>query len=230
APVAIINNDDRLVAAFRGDIPGRVLTFGIQNEADYRATRIRYSPSETLFAVESGDMVVELSTHLVGQYNVSNVLGAIALGHSVGLSLASIRPGLDASGVVPGRLETVREGPPCLVMVDYAHTPDALERVLTNARNMTDKKLIVVFGCGGDRDPGKRPLMGKAAGVLADRVVVTNDNPRTEDPVKIGNHVMEGVSESGIDPTKVTPELDRRKAFEAAIEMASDGAVVLIAG
>jgi UDP-N-acetylmuramoyl-L-alanyl-D-glutamate--2,6-diaminopimelate ligase len=148
----------------------------------------------------------------------------------VGLKLDDIRNGLDALEHVPGRLESVREGQDFLVLVDYAHTPDALERVLTNARGMTQGRLIVVFGCGGDRDPGKRPLMGKIAGELADYVVVTNDNPRTEDPAFIANGVMEGVRASGVSPDKVVLELDRRAAIGKAIAAASAGDVLVIAG
>jgi UDP-N-acetylmuramoyl-L-alanyl-D-glutamate--2,6-diaminopimelate ligase len=124
----------------------------------------------------------------------------------------------------------VREGQPFLVLVDYAHTPDALERVLTNARQMADGKLIVVFGCGGDRDPGKRPLMGKAAGDLADYVVVTNDNPRTEEPGLIAAGVMEGVGKSQVTDENVALILDRREAIRQALMVAEPGDVVVIAG
>jgi len=229
-PVSVLNIDDPTIAQWKSDIPGQVLTIGIDAPADYRATNIQFSANETRFRMELADAAVDFRTHLVGKYNVQNVLGAVALSHGVGLKLDDIRNGLDALEHVPGRLESVREGQDFLVLVDYAHTPDALERVLTNARGMTQGRLIVVFGCGGDRDPGKRPLMGKIAGELADYVVVTNDNPRTEDPAYIANGVMEGVRASGVATEKVVLELDRRAAIGKAIAAASAGDVVVIAG
>ncbi len=229
-PVAILNVDDPTVRTFHKDLPGRVLTVGVEQPADYRAKSIKFSPNETTFSMEMADAVVELRTHLVGMYNVQNVLGAVALAHSAGLPLDAIRNGLDALEVVPGRLEPVREGQPFLVVVDYAHTPDALERVLANAREMTTGQLIAVFGCGGDRDPGKRPLMGKAAGELADKVIVTNDNPRTEDPEFIAAGVLEGIKASGISDNNFTLQLDRREAIRYAIQLAQPGDVVVIAG
>lgn len=229
-PVSVLNIDDERVRGMRDEIPGRVLTVGIETPADYRARDIAFSPTETTFRMEMADAVVDLSTHLVGMYNVQNVLGAVALAHGVGLSLDAIRDGLAALEVVPGRLETVREGQPFLVLVDYAHTPDALERVLGNAREMAEGRLIVVFGCGGDRDPGKRPLMGKAAGDLADYVVVTNDNPRTEEPGLIAAGVMEGVSKSKVADEHVALILDRREAIRQAVSVALPGDVVVIAG
>ena len=228
--VSVLNIDDELVKGMLPEIPGRVLTISTRQDADYRASDIRFGDNHTTFKLHVADAVTEIRTHLVGEYNVQNVLGAVALAHGVGLPLEAIRNGLDALEIVPGRLESVREGQPFLVLVDYAHTPDALERVLENARKMTRGKLIVVFGCGGDRDPGKRPLMGKAAGVLADRVVVTNDNPRTEDPVRIAAGVMEGVKASGISEDSVSLVLDRRVAIGQALAMAQDGDVVVIAG
>lgn len=230
-PVAVFNRDDELSMKIKDEITGHVLTVGVENPSDYRAKDIRFSPRETTFRMEMADAVVELSTHLVGLYNVYNVLGAVALAHGVGVSLESIHNGLAALEVVPGRLEPVREGQPFLVLVDYAHTPDALERVLTNARQMAgDKRLITVFGCGGDRDPGKRPLMGRAAAELADYAILTNDNPRTEDPAKIVEDVVRGIPAEAADEKRVTVILDRRAAIHHALGLAQEGDVVVIAG
>lgn len=229
-PVSVLNIDDPLVQDMKSDIPGKVLTTSIETAADYRARDITFGADQTTFRMEMADAVVDLSTHLVGLYNVQNVLGAVALAHGMGLSLDAIRDGLAALEVVPGRLEPVREGQPFLVLVDYAHTPDALERVLMNARQMAQGRLIVVFGCGGDRDPGKRPLMGKAAGDLADYVVVTNDNPRTEEPGLIAAGVMEGVNHSLVKDENVALILDRREAIHQAVSVAEPGDIVVIAG
>lgn len=229
-PVAVVNVDDPLAAEMRLSIPGRVLTTGIDTPADYRARDIRFSPNETTFRIEMADAVVDFSTHLMGMYNIQNVLGAVALAHGAGLSLDAIRDGLAALEVVPGRLEAVREGQPFQVLVDYAHTPDALERVLSTARHMSDGKLIALFGCGGDRDPGKRPIMGKVAGDLADLVVVTNDNPRTEEPGLIAAGVMEGIGRSRTSEENVSLIPDRREAIRHALKLAGPGDVVVIAG
>lgn len=229
-PVAVLNVDDPRVSAIRPEISGKILTTAIDNAADYRACNITFGPDGTKFRMEIADAAVDLMTHLVGMYNVQNVLGAVALAHGVGLSLDSIHDGLAAIEVVPGRLEPVREGQPFLVLVDYAHTPDALERVLKNAREMATGRLIVVFGCGGDRDPGKRPLMGKAAGDLADLVVVTNDNPRTEEAGLIAAGVMEGIGLSAVPEENISLMLDRREAIRHAMTMAKAGDVVVIAG
>lgn len=230
APVAILNIDDARIAALRDQIPGHVKTIAMDQPADYQARDIRFSSSSTSFKVAMGQTEIDLSTHLVGRYNVMNVLGAVAVTHSLGLPLEPIRDGLAALDVVPGRLETVREGQDFLVLVDYAHTPDALERVLENARQMTDKRVIVVFGCGGDRDPGKRPLMGQAAAELADVVVVTSDNPRTENPARIIDHVLQGAEKSSKPGGQLTVLEDRRAAIAYAIDLAEAGDVVVIAG
>lgn len=228
--VSVLNIDDPTVKSFASEIPGKVLTISIDGPSDYRASEISFTANKTEFQVRVGEASVEFHTHLVGMYNVQNVLGTIALAHGIGIPLEAIRNGLDALEVVPGRLETVREGQPFLVLVDYAHTPDALERVLINARAMSNGRLIVVFGCGGDRDPGKRPIMGKAAGTLADIIFVTNDNPRTEDPEAIAEQVLKGVQSSPANPENIHVELDRRNAIVSALQLAQRDDIVVIAG
>lgn len=228
--IAAVNIDDPRVQAVVNGIPGRVLTFGIDSPADFEAQNIKFSADSTSFRLKLGESLVDLKSHLVGKYNVLNVLGAVSVAHGVGVALDAIRDGLVSIDVVPGRLETIREGQDFLVLVDYAHTPDALERVLQNARHMTQNRLVVVFGCGGDRDPGKRPLMGKVAGDLADIIVVTSDNPRTEDPVKIVEDVMHGVENSAATQKTVNVLPDRRAAIGYAINAAEAGDVVVIAG
>jgi UDP-N-acetylmuramoyl-L-alanyl-D-glutamate--2,6-diaminopimelate ligase len=172
------------------------------------------------FLLESPDGELRIESPLPGLFNVQNVLGAVAAVRSLGVMEIS----LEAFGRVPGRFEAVDEGQDFGVLVDYAHTPDSLENVLRAAREVTRNRLHVIFGAGGDRDRGKRPLMGDAARRLADRVLVTSDNPRSEQPQAIIDEVMEG---AGPDAER---EVDRRRAITQVIEEAEPGDVVVIAG
>jgi UDP-N-acetylmuramoyl-L-alanyl-D-glutamate--2,6-diaminopimelate ligase len=173
----------------------------------------------------------ELNTHpalersrLAGGFNVENVLAAAAVARLLGLPDAPVVEGVARLPGVPGRFEAVDEGQPFTVIVDYSHKPGALEAVLRTARNITGGRLICVFGAGGDRDRGKRPMMGRVASELADVAIVTSDNPRSEDPRAIIDQILTGV----VGPVEVEP--DRRAAIELAVEQAGDGDVVVIAG
>jgi UDP-N-acetylmuramoyl-L-alanyl-D-glutamate--2,6-diaminopimelate ligase len=161
---------------------------------------------------------------LPGRFNVLNVLGATAAVHALGVDLGTIATAVAAAGRVPGRFEPVDEGQDFAVLVDYAHTPDSLENVLRAARDLARGRVWVVFGAGGDRDRGKRPQMGEIAKRLADRVIVTSDNPRSEDPEAIIREILAGAGQ-GVDWNA-----DRREAIAAAIEGAQPGDVVVIAG
>ncbi|HST17829.1 MAG TPA: UDP-N-acetylmuramoyl-L-alanyl-D-glutamate--2,6-diaminopimelate ligase [Gaiellaceae bacterium] len=167
------------------------------------------------------DRLPALALRLRGTFNRTNALGAVAAGRALGIDDAAIRAGIESVTGVPGRFEPVDEGQPFSVIVDYAHTPDSLSNVLTAARGLGDGRLMVVFGAGGDRDREKRPLMGGVARALADRAIVTTDNPRSEDPAAIAAEVSAGELEVIVD---------RRAAIEAAIEAAEPGDVVVIAG
>jgi len=230
APVAAFNVDDEWGARFAADYKGNKLTYALQSDADLRATDIEMLGSNSRFRLHTDGATTDIGMNLVGMFNIYNALGSIALCKGLGISMEHVVAGLGSLDTVPGRLEQVRAGQNFMVLVDYAHTPDALERVLVNSREMTRGKLIVVFGCGGDRDPGKRPIMGKAAGELADYVVVTNDNPRTEDPEKIADQVMAGVRESERPTDAVQRILDRKGAIHHALGVAQEGDVVVIAG
>jgi UDP-N-acetylmuramoyl-L-alanyl-D-glutamate--2,6-diaminopimelate ligase len=164
---------------------------------------------------------------LAGAYNVSNALVAAACALAVGLDLETVVAGLNAAPQVPGRLERVDAGQPFSVIVDYAHTPDSLDKALRAVRAVTQGRVIAVFGCGGDRDPAKRPLMGAAAAAHADVAIITSDNPRSEDPVGIILQVEDGLRAAG---TRYEVEVDRRRAIARAIELAEPGDAVLIAG
>ena len=176
------------------------------------------------FTCVSPDGELRMTTRLPGLFNVSNALAATAATRALGVPLETIGAALADAARVPGRFEPVDEGQPFAVLVDYAHTPDSLENVLRAAREITTGRLHVVFGAGGDRDRTKRPLMGKVAAALADRVIVTSDNPRSEDPEAIVDQIMDG---AGPDAER---DVDRRHAIRHAIETAAEGDVVVIAG
>ena len=199
------------------------VTFGLDRGADVRATDVRTSREGLSFRV--GDLEVRSSMH--GLFNVENCLAALATSRELGVADAATVQGIAAVRGVPGRVEAVEVGQPFLVMVDYAHTPDSLENVLRTARPLARDRLIVVFGCGGDRDRAKRPLMGRVATEIADLAVITSDNPRSEDPLAVVAEVEAGARE-GRGTYEV--EADRRAAIRRAVRRAGPGDVVVIAG
>ncbi|MEA2272040.1 MAG: UDP-N-acetylmuramoyl-L-alanyl-D-glutamate--2,6-diaminopimelate ligase [Solirubrobacteraceae bacterium] len=221
--VAVVNVDDPYGRRLADEFPGAV-TFGIDSEADYRARDLRLGAAGARFTVATPEGDLEVESPLPGRFNVANALGALAAVHGVGVGLDTAAAALTRAGRVPGRFEPVDEGQPFAVLVDYAHTPDSLENVLDAARALTDERVVCVFGCGGDRDRGKRPEMGRIARALADVVVVTSDNPRSEDPEAIIREILAG---AGPDVDWV---VDRREAIGRAIELARPGDVVVIAG
>jgi UDP-N-acetylmuramoyl-L-alanyl-D-glutamate--2,6-diaminopimelate ligase len=216
--LSVVNVDDEHGRRLAAEID--CVTYAIDRDADYRAVDVEFDMSGSRFRCGG----LELTTPLPGLFNVQNVLAAVAAADRLGVSLEAIAAALPEFGRVPGRFESVDEGQDFGVLVDYAHTPEALENVLRAARPVTRGRLHVVFGAGGDRDRGKRPLMGAAARQLADRVLVTSDNPRSEQPDAIIDEIMEG---AGPDAERIT---DRRAAIATAIETAEPGDVVVIAG
>jgi UDP-N-acetylmuramoyl-L-alanyl-D-glutamate--2,6-diaminopimelate ligase len=220
---AVVNVDDEYGRRLAGELPDAT-TYAIDAEADYRATRVEFDRSGARFQVEMPDAAIDVTTPLTGQFNVSNALAATAAARSIGIDAETCREALASAHRVPGRLEPVDEGQPFGVFVDYAHTPDSLDNVLRAARELTERRLHVVFGAGGDRDRAKRPLMGEAAAARADRVIVTSDNPRSERPEAIIDEVIAG---TGPD---VEREPDRRAAILLAVRTAEPGDVVVIAG
>ena len=218
AGLSVVNVDDEYGRRIAAEVDA--VTFGIENDADYRARDIDFDVMGSRFTLETPDGELRIQSPLAGLFNVENLLGAIAAVRSLGLEQVS----LEGFGRVPGRFEPVDEGQDFGVLVDYAHTPDSLENVLRAARDVTRGRLHVVFGAGGDRDRGKRPLMGDAARRLADRVLVTSDNPRGEQPEAIIDEVMEGAGPGA------EREVDRRRAIARVIEEAEPGDVVVIAG
>jgi UDP-N-acetylmuramoyl-L-alanyl-D-glutamate--2,6-diaminopimelate ligase len=220
--LAVVNLDDEYGRRIAAEV--EAVTFGVDTDADYRARGIDFDLMGSRFVCETPDGELELESPLPGLFNVQNVLGAVAAARSLGVPGETIAAALPSFGRVPGRFEPVDEGQDFGVLVDYAHTPEALENVLLAAREVTRGRLHVVFGAGGDRDRGKRPLMGAAARRLADRVLVTSDNPRSEDPEAILDAIMEG---AGPDAER---ETDRRRAIARAIDTAEPGDIVVIAG
>jgi UDP-N-acetylmuramoyl-L-alanyl-D-glutamate--2,6-diaminopimelate ligase len=223
---AVINVDDAYGARLAAELETPI-TFGLHGEADYRATAVRTGVTGSAFTVQTPDGSLELRSPLRGEFNVLNVLGALAAARALGVPAETCAAGIARAGQVPGRFETVDAGQAFAVVVDYAHAPDSLENVLRAARRLTESRLIAVFGCGGDRDRGKRPLMGEIAGRLADLAVVTSDNPRSEDPEAILAEVRTGMDDA---QAEVVSEVDRRRAIARAVEAAGPGDVVVIAG
>jgi UDP-N-acetylmuramoyl-L-alanyl-D-glutamate--2,6-diaminopimelate ligase len=225
-PAAAVNVGDahghRLAAELAG-LGARVATFGFHDAAELRPDELELSATGATF--RAGGLRVH--TRLRGRFNVENVLGALAAGRLLGLPDDATVRGIEHVAGVPGRFEAVDEGQPFTVLVDYAHTPDALRNVLAAARELAPARLICVFGCGGDRDRGKRPLMGAAAAELADRVVVTSDNPRSEEPEAIIGEILAGAKGAR---AAVDVEPDRRAAIRLAVALAGEGGVVVIAG
>ncbi|MDX6514343.1 MAG: UDP-N-acetylmuramoyl-L-alanyl-D-glutamate--2,6-diaminopimelate ligase [Gaiellaceae bacterium] len=224
-PPAAINVDDpygsRLAAELLAVGHERLVRFGLGPGAELRPDDLDMTAAGTRLRI--GEL--ELATRLHGRFNVLNVLGAVGAARLLGVTDEAIAAGVAALPGVPGRFEAVDEGQPFPVVVDYAHTPDSLENVLRTARELAEGRLICVFGCGGDRDRGKRPLMGAIAAELADLPLVTTDNPRSERPEDIVAEIL-----AGAEPGTLEVELDRRTAIERAIGTAVAGDVVVIAG
>ncbi|MBI1354408.1 MAG: UDP-N-acetylmuramoyl-L-alanyl-D-glutamate--2,6-diaminopimelate ligase [Acidobacteria bacterium] len=205
------------------------LSYAIERPAAIRSRRIDSSFEGLRMEVDTPAGVLQIRSHLLGAFNVQNILAAIGGGIAAGVEPRTIEEGVAALEAVPGRFETVREGQPFVVAVDYAHTPDALDNVLRTAREIVGRKgrILTVFGCGGDRDRTKRPLMGESAGRGSDRVILTSDNPRTEDPLRILADASIGLDR--VDANYVR-EADRRTAIERALREACPGDLVMIAG
>ncbi|MDP3730446.1 MAG: UDP-N-acetylmuramoyl-L-alanyl-D-glutamate--2,6-diaminopimelate ligase [Candidatus Omnitrophota bacterium] len=226
--VAVLNNDDRMVSDLRALIKGTVLTYGLDKRADIAASGIRLSVDSTSFSIKTPKGSFAVSTKLIGRHNISNILASTAAAIALKIPLGAIKKGIESFRAVPGRLELIDVGQEFRVFVDYAHTEDALHNVLSLLREVVpDRNIITVFGCGGNRDSAKRPLMGNAACRLSDSVIVTSDNPRFEDPSAIISQIESGIRGKFSNYDLVE---NRREAINKALRMASKGDVVVIAG
>jgi UDP-N-acetylmuramoyl-L-alanyl-D-glutamate--2,6-diaminopimelate ligase len=236
--VAVVNVDDRygarIAAELReaGEPPLRTFSPSGAAEADYRALEASFDASGSRFLCAWPGGEVEVRTPLAGHFNVENALGAIAACEALGVAVDDAAAALAHAGGAPGRFEPVDAGQPFAVLVDYAHTPDSLENVLHAARLLTANRLVCVFGCGGDRDRDKRSKMGEIAARLADRTVVTSDNPRSEDPEAIIADILTGIPGygDGNGSADVAVEPDRRAAIALALAGAEPGDTIVIAG
>jgi len=225
--VAVVNADDpasgRMLAAAR---KARAITYGLSSEARVRAKAVTLAQRGTRFVITWEDRQVPVNLKLPGKHNVYNALAAFSAGLALGLRNGTMTSGLEAVEGVSGRFELVAAGQPFAVIVDYAHTPDALERLLLAVREITRGKILCVFGCGGDRDRKKRPLMGDLSTRLADHTIITSDNPRTEAPEAIVREI-----ETGVMPgSSYEVIMDRRHAIRKGVASAGEGDAVVIAG
>jgi UDP-N-acetylmuramoyl-L-alanyl-D-glutamate--2,6-diaminopimelate ligase len=220
--VEIVNLDDSAWHVLPPRTPR--VTFGLHSSAEVRATDLILDAAGSRFRLAGRFGSADVALPLLGDFNVANALAAAATGLALGQSITTVAQRLSAAPQVPGRMERISDTP-CIVLRDYAHTPDALERALTSLRPLTSGRLIVVFGCGGDRDRGKRPLMGRIAAEHAHVAIVTSDNPRTENPDTIIDDIEQGMA--GIAHLRIT---DRLAAIRAALNEARNGDTILLAG
>jgi UDP-N-acetylmuramoyl-L-alanyl-D-glutamate--2,6-diaminopimelate ligase len=223
----VYNIDDPEVARVAKRFAGPSLSFGLSSSSDVRAEGVKANLKGTRFDLVIGSGRERLDLKLLGTISVYNALTAAACAHALGVDAGRIKAGLENVAQVPGRFQVVSIGRGPAVVVDYAHTPDALEKLLIFCRELGPRTIVTVFGCGGDRDKGKRPMMGGIAARLSNIVFITDDNPRTENPDLIVKEILEGVGASAV-PIHVVR--DRRSAIRAAIGAAREGDLVVIAG
>ncbi len=226
APVSIVNIDDQYGVKLHNRLTSKCITYGTDSQADLHFESIKADVNRSLLKFKYQGQTAELDLHLPGWFNHQNAAAAIGTAIGLGVPFAQAVNGLSQAPSVPGRLQPVKMGQPFGVYVDYAHTPDALEKLLMSLRRFNPKRLIVVFGCGGDRDKKKRPLMGEVVSKNADVAFVTSDNPRSEEPSAILKDIVKGIT----DKKKCQVIEDRSQAIKAALSVAGAGDIVVIAG
>lgn len=223
--LAVINVDDPVSKKVKEHTKAKIIGYGLENKSEVRGTELKTTLEGLTLKVNFPGGVMSLDSILPGRHNAYNLLAAFAVGISLGLNIRDIKKGLEMVRGVAGRFERIEAGQNFSVIVDYAHTPEELERLLTACKPLTQGRLITVFGCGGDRDQSKRPLMGAIAERLSDYTIVTSDNPRTEDPEKIIHQIL-----SGIKKQNYKKIVERRQAIREAVKMAEPKDVIVIAG
>jgi UDP-N-acetylmuramoyl-L-alanyl-D-glutamate--2,6-diaminopimelate ligase len=229
--IGVINNDDSFglrLLQIRRSLHLPAVSYGFRSGSDFLIENWSSSGDGSEIAILYQGQRTTLQTPLIGRYNASNIAGVFACMAVSNIPVESIQSGVAEMEQVPGRLERIDRGQPFLIIIDYAHTEDALRQLLKTVRPYTKNKLIVLFGCGGERDRGKRPLMGKAAGELADSIILTSDNPRNEDPAIILQDIQSGVEKSG--NSQLTILMDRRDAIAEAVRIAQPGDTLVLAG
>ncbi|HEX2521492.1 MAG TPA: UDP-N-acetylmuramoyl-L-alanyl-D-glutamate--2,6-diaminopimelate ligase [Terriglobia bacterium] len=224
---SLINRDDPRGPVLEALCSGRCVTYSIEGRADFQVLDSRLEKKGMWVRLKTPKTTFEMQTRLMGKPNLSNTLAASAVASDLGIEPATIQRGIENSPAIPGRFEWIDRGQPFHVFVDYAHTPDALQKVLQTARQLQPRRLLLVFGCGGERDRAKRPSMAKIAEALSDFTWITSDNPRSEDPMQILAEVETGFKAS---PPRHQTEPDRRTAIREALRQAQPGDVVVIAG
>ncbi|MFH0826679.1 MAG: UDP-N-acetylmuramoyl-L-alanyl-D-glutamate--2,6-diaminopimelate ligase [Candidatus Omnitrophota bacterium] len=222
---AVINKDDRFAVRLIKKTKAQVTTYGLSSRADIMAKNIKLDCQRSTFEILTSQKKMNFSTSLIGRHNISNILACLAWSIAEGIPLSVAKRAVERFRLVPGRLERVKVDAPFSVFVDYAHTEDALKNILISLRPLCQKRIILVFGCGGDRDKTKRPKMGKVATELSDRVIITSDNPRWEDPQDIIQDIKRGIKKSNFCVVVERPE-----AILTALRMAQPQDIVLIAG
>lgn len=227
---AVINIDDPYGCRVVDKTTAPIITYSTSGKGSLNAKHIAMTAKSLTYTISYNNREYPVTINTTGLFNVYNTLAAIGACLYEGLSFEEIDTALSSFSSVPGRFELIEEGQPFAVVVDYAHTPDGLENILQTAKKIVQHHIIVVFGCGGDRDATKRPIMGKIAAQYGDVIIVTSDNPRTENPEKILKDVEVGVKNNLREGTSYRVIADRRQAIQAAIAMAQNGDVVIIAG
>ncbi|MBM7540475.1 UDP-N-acetylmuramoyl-L-alanyl-D-glutamate--2,6-diaminopimelate ligase [Amphibacillus cookii] len=222
---AVINGDDRYANDFAHASSQPVITYGLTDMCDIYADQIQFSANGTIFNLHTLEGTVEIKTDLIGKFNVYNMLAAASAAQLSGVTLATIKQGLEQSKGVRGRFETVKGDHPFGIIIDYAHTPDSLENVLATIQSFAQAKIYLVIGCGGDRDRTKRPLMAAIGEKYADFTILTSDNPRSEDPLEIIEDMREGM-----ESNRYKIEIDRKQAIKHAVSLAAPNDIILIAG
>ncbi|MGI6584638.1 MAG: UDP-N-acetylmuramoyl-L-alanyl-D-glutamate--2,6-diaminopimelate ligase [Gracilibacteraceae bacterium] len=226
----IINIDDEHGKIIAGELKNtgvRLITYGIDNKADITAKNIDITSNGVGFTIVTPEYEAELNIRIPGKFSVYNALAAAAAAYAEGIDRNIIREGLNNVDYVPGRSEIIKTDTPYTVIVDYAHTPDGLQNILASVKEYAKGRIITLFGCGGDRDKEKRPIMGNVAGRMSDYCIITSDNPRTEDPMDIIRQTEAGIKSTGCDYICIE---NRRDAIKYAITMAKPGDIVLLAG
>ena len=222
---AIINNDDKYTGRLQNICPAKIITYGLNKKSKIYAKNIGFDSGHTRFRVAGADKEFDINSNLIGRHNVYNMLAAIAWAREEGITTSIIQKAISNFRLVPGRLERIDFKGSFKVFVDYAHTEDALKNIIMSLRPLCKERIIVVFGCGGERDKGKRPKMGRVVSELSDYSIITTDNPRSEDPLRIINDICCGIRKNNFSVV-----LDRFQAIKKSLFMAKAGDIVLVAG
>lgn len=226
--IAVVNIDDPFAIDIISSYKGKVITFSATRKADVYATDCIANTNHVDFTLNIADIKIPITFHMGGIFNINNALAAAAICYACNISLPKIKRGIELCESVSGRFQSVKTNKDFSVIIDYAHTPDELEKVIDSAKNITDGRILLVFGCGGNRDKGKRSIMGRIGVSNSDYTIITSDNPRFENPTDIINDIIEGIPEDSKNKFKI--ETDRKKAIKEIIKLAQPKDVIVIAG